>query len=52
MKADTLQFPMAVQGQCKVQKRRPIPVKCRQRNRFIPAFLIGDGTVYPEPDLS
>ncbi len=41
MKADTLQFPMAVQSQCKVQKRRPIPVKCRQRNRFIPAFLIG-----------
>lgn len=41
MKADTLQFPMAVQSQCKMHKRRPIPVKCRQRNRFIPAFLIG-----------
>ena len=41
MNANTIEYPAASNARTESGKQPPIPVKCRQRNRFIPAFLIG-----------
>ena len=41
MNANTIEYPATAKARTVPNKKPPIPVKCRQRNRFIPAFLIG-----------
>ena len=41
MNANTIEYPAAAKARTVSGKKPPIPVKCRQRNRFIPVFLIG-----------
>lgn len=41
MNANIMECPAAAKAQPVPAKKTPIPVKCRQRNRFIPIFLIG-----------
>ena len=41
MNANTIEYPAAAKARTVPNKKPPIPVKCRQRNRFIPVFLIG-----------
>lgn len=41
MNTNTMEYPAASKARPVSGKKPPIPVKCRQRNRFIPVFLIG-----------
>ena len=41
MNTNTMEYPVASKARPVSGKKPPIPVKCRQRNRFIPVFLIG-----------
>ena len=41
MNTNTMEYPVAYKARPVSGKKPPIPVKCRQRNRFIPVFLIG-----------
>lgn len=41
MNTNTMEYPVASKARPVSEKKQPIPVKCRQRNRFIPVFLIG-----------
>ena len=41
MNVKAMEYSAETQTQTVSGKNPPIPVKCRQRNRFIPAFLIG-----------
>ena len=41
MNTNTMEYPVASKARPVSGKKQPIPVKCRQRNCFIPVFLIG-----------
>lgn len=41
MNTNTMEYPVASKARPVSEKKQPISVKCRQRNRFIPVFLIG-----------
>ncbi len=41
MNTNTMEHPVASKARPVSEKKQPISVKCRQRNRFIPVFLIG-----------
>lgn len=41
MNTNTMEYPVASKARPVSEKKQPISVKCRKRNRFIPVFLIG-----------